>query len=337
MESRIGVAINEEEETMSHAWRTAILTFWGVIGIGALNAAIAQEYPNKPVRWVVSNSPGALADTVSRLVAPEMSKFLGQPIVVENRTGGGNLIGYEHVARQAAPDGYTVVAAVASELATYPVTVKDLRFDPVKDLPVLVGIVESRLVMGSAASDPWKSFNEFVAHARANPGKLNYGTSAALTRLLSGAVIQKLDLNMVDIPYTGGGPMFQAALAGQVQMVFVGESTALGNPEKFRVLAVTGDKRRPPFMDIPTFAELGHPQIPGLYVSLNTAAGLPRQALDRLYDAASKALQNQDIRARFAKISLQVVDEPRENVGKRVPEEARLFAEIAKRAGMQPQ
>jgi len=322
---------------MKLASRFAMSMLSGIVAIGLTSTSMAQEYPSKPVRWVVSNSPGALADTVARLVAPELSRSLGQPVVVENRTGGGNLIGYEYVARQAAPDGYTVVAAVASELATYPVTVKDLRFDPVKDLPVLIGIVESRLVMGSSSAVPWKTFNEFVANVRTNPGKFNYGTSAALTRLLSGAVIQKLDLNMVDIPYTGGGPMFQAALANQVQMVFVGESTALGNPEKFRVLAVTGDKRRAPFFDVPTFAELGHPQIPGLYVSLNTAVGLPRAALDKLHDAAGRALQNADLRARLSKLSLQVVEETRDNAGKRVPEDARLFAEIAKRAGMQPQ
>lgn len=299
--------------------------------------SFAQGFPNRPVRVIVPGTAGSSSDSTARIVANDMGRHLGQPVVVENRAGANSIIGSEYVALQAPADGYTLLLSSVTGLVSLPLITKDLRFDPVKDLPVLIGLVESRLAMGSSSALPWKTFNEFVTQARAEPGKLNYGTSAALTRLLAGAVIQKLELNMVDIPYTGGGPMFQALLAGQVHMGFVGESTALGNPDRFRVLAVTGEKRRPPFLDVPTFAELGHTQIPGLYVSLNTAVGVPRAALDKLYDATSRALQIPDIRGRFAKLSLQVVEEPRENVGKRVPEEARLYAEIAKKAGMQPQ
>lgn len=126
------------------------------------------------------------------------------------------------------------------------------------------------------------------------------------------------------------------ALAGQVQTVFCGESTALGNPGKFRVLAVAGEKRRAPFLDVPTFAEPCHRRIPGLYVPLNAALGRPRALIDRLYDAAGRALRSSERGSRVSRLSLQVVEDSREGVGRRVPGAAKLFAGIAKKAGMQP-
>lgn len=306
-----------------------------VLGVCTVGAA-AQDYPNRPVRLVVANSPGAFADLVARLVGPELAKQLNQPVVVENRPGAANLIGYEYVAKRVPADGYTLVAAVASELATYPVTVKELNFDPVRDLPAIVGIAESRLVMGSGAAQPWQNFQELVTYAKANPGKLNAASSAALTRLLTAAVVQRLGLDVVDVPYNGGGPMFQSLLAGQSHFGFVGESTAIPNAEKFRVLAATGKSRRPPFMNVPTFAELGVPQIPGLFLSLNGPVGIPKPIIERIGSSTQKVLLQPEMKERFGKLSLTVVEDPPETAAARVPEEARLYAEIAKNAGMQP-
>jgi tripartite-type tricarboxylate transporter receptor subunit TctC len=299
-------------------------------------AAWPQEFPSRPIRLIASNSPGTLVDTVARVFAPEFSKFVGQPVIVENRQGASNTIGYEFVAKSS-PDGYTLGTAVASELATYPVTIKELRFDPLRDLPNITGLVESRLVMVTSTAHPWKTFGELVANARANPGKLNYGSSSALTRLLAESVIQGQSLNIVDIPYSGGGPMIQAILSGQVHMGFLGESTALANPEKMRVLAATGERRKPPFLEIPTFRELGHPQVPGLYVFMVGPTGIPRSSTDKIASAAARALQVPDVKARFAKLSVEVVEESPDAAARRLPEEARSYADIAKKIGMLPQ
>ena len=301
-------------------------------------AAVAwsQEFPSRPMRLIASNSPGTLVDTVARVFAPEFAKFVGQPVIVENRQGASNTIGYEFVAKSP-PDGYTIGIAVASELATYPVTIKDLRFDPLRDLPNLTGLVESRLVMVTSTSHPWKTFGELVANARANPGKLNYGSSSALTRLLAESVIQGQTLNIVDIPYPGGGPMIQAILSGQVHMGFLGESTALANPDKMRVLAATGERRKPPFLETPTFRELGHPQVPGLYVFMVGPVGIPKSVTDKIVISAARALQVPEVKARFAKLSVEVVEESPDAAARRLPEEARSYADIAKKIGMLPQ
>lgn len=299
-------------------------------------AAWPQEFPSRPIRLIASNSPGTLVDTVARVLAPEFSKFVGQPVIVENRQGASNTIGYESVAKSS-PDGYTLGTAVASELATYPVTIKDLRFDPLRDLPNITGLVESRLVMVTSTAHPWKAFGELVANARANPGKLNYGSSSALTRLLAESVIQGQSLKIVDIPHSGGGPMIQAILSGQVHMGFVGESTALANPERMRVLAATGERRKPPFLEIPTFRELGHPQVPGLYVFMVGPVGIPKSSTDKIANAAARALQAPDVKARFAKLSMEVVEESPDAAARRLPEEARSYADIAKKIGMLPQ
>jgi len=324
------------EETMP-VFSLPVLRGVAVVALLSIGSAgLAQEYPSRPIRLIASNSPGTLVDTVARVFSPEFAKLLGQAVIVENRQGASNTIGYDFVAKSP-PDGYTIGTAVASELATYPVTIKDLRFDPLRDLPNIAGLVESRLVMVTSAGHPWRSFGELVANARANPGKLNYGSSSALTRLLAESVIQGQTVNIVDIPFPGGGPMIQSILTGQVHMGFVGESTALANPEKMRVLAATGERRRPPFLDVPTFRELGHPQIPGLYVFLVGPAGIPKAATDKIAAASARALQVPEVKARLAKLSLEVVDETPDAAARRLPEEARSYAEIAKKSGIQPQ
>jgi tripartite-type tricarboxylate transporter receptor subunit TctC len=334
--NRAGIPIADSEELMSGFLPGVRRWMMAVPLLALVSVAWAQDYPTRPIRLIASNSPGTLVDTVARVFAPEFSRFVGQPVIVENRQGAANTIGYDFVAKSA-PDGYTIGTAVASELATYPVTIKELRFDPLRDLPNLMGLVESRLVMVTSTSHPWKSFGELVANARANPGKLNYGSSSALTRLLAESVIQGQSLNIVDIPYSGGGPMIQSILSGQVHMGFVGESTALANPEKMRVLAATGDRRKPPFLDVPTFRELGHPQVPGLYVFMVGPVGIPKSAVEKIVSASARALQVPEVKARFAKLSVEVVDESPDAAARRLPEEARSYAEIAKKIGMQPQ
>src|SRR5262249_57018 len=137
----------------------------------------------------------------ARTIAPEMSKILGQPVVVENKAGGNAVIGFEYVAKQSAPDGYTILIANMPNQALMPLTVNDLRFDPIKDLPPLVGVAEQRLLIGSSTKMPWKSMQEMVAYNRANPGKLNYGSPSILTGLVIRGLVQDLKLEGTFIPY----------------------------------------------------------------------------------------------------------------------------------------
>lgn len=301
----------------------------------AAGTARPQDYPTKPLRIVVPSSPGQLLDIAARVMGPEMSKSLGQPVIVENKTGASQLIGYEHVARQSPADGYTMATVNVPGLATLPVTTKDLRFDPLKDLPPFLVLGEGRITLGSSSKLPWKSFAELVAYAKANPGKLNYGTSSVNARLATEALVRDLAIQGTHVPYPAAGPYVQALATGEVHMGLISDNGAIGLGDRFRVLAVSGEERRPPFLDVPTFKELHYPQIRGLSFSLNVRSGTPKAALDKLRAAGLRALQQPEVKATMAKLQLQPVSDTPEEAAKRLAEEASFFAEMAKKVGIQ--
>ena len=314
--------------------------FWLIAGIASVtlaDSAVAQTFPVKPVKIVVPSAPGAAADILARAIAPDMSQFLGQSVFVENRTGAGSLIGFEYVARQVPADGHTGIIAAVTGLAILPLTVKDLRFDALKDLPPVIGLVEARLIFGSPAKVPWKSLGEMVTYARANPGKLNHGGSNATVRFWNDALIRGLGIDVVYIPYKESSAYFQALATGEIQMGFVAESSAITLGEKFRVLAATGERRSAASRDVPTLAELGHPRIRGVSYSLNVPAGTPKPAFEKLHAAASRALQQQDVKVRLEKLRMEIDGGPTEAAAKRLAEEAAVLAEVAKASGVQPE
>lgn len=307
--------------------------------LGALGptTAAAQEYPNKPIRYIVPNTPGVIVDIVARVMAVEMGKTLGQPMVVENKPGGNYVVGFEYVARQAPADGYTVVSVLVPSMAILPVTARGLSFDPLKDLPPVIGLAEGKYVFGTATSQPWKTLAEVAAAAKAAPGKFNFGESSPPVYLLAEFLLSGLGVNVAHIPYSSGGGYLQALIAGEVQMGFVGEGSAIGFGEKFRVLGVTGASRSPAYPNVPTFRELGHPAIPGLSLALNVRAGTPKTITDRLYASAAKALQSPEVKAQFAKLQLDVTGQPGELAARALADEAKMYSEVAARIGFKPQ
>ena len=320
---------------MSSTLRITCLALASLAALLGTSMASAQNYPAKPVRYIVPYGPGATLDIVARTMAPEMSKALGQPLIVENKPGADAIIGLEHVAKQSPADGYTVTIAAVAGLATLPLTVKELRFDPLKDLPPVISMVEGAYIFGSAAKYPWKNYAEFVTNGRANPGKLNYGASSTAVRLLSEALIRAVGIHVVYIPYKEGGAYITSVGAGEVQMGFMSEGSAIGLGDRFRALAVTGATRRATYRDAPTFAELGHPEIRGVAYSLNVAAGTPKPIVDRLNAAASIALQQPEVRAQYGKMRLDVVGGTPEEAARILATMAKTYAEIAKNVGIQ--
>jgi tripartite-type tricarboxylate transporter receptor subunit TctC len=299
-------------------------------------AAAAQEFPTRPVHYIVPYSPGTGQDLIARLLAPEMSKTLGQPVLVENRPGATTIIGYESVAKAPA-DGYTIAATLVTDLVTLPVTVKDLRFDPIKDLPPIIGLAEGRFVLVSSTTMPWKSFDDLVAAAKASPGKLNYGAASVIGRLSTEAVLRGRGLDVLFVPYSNGAAYVKALAAGEVQIGFLAAAAANGLGERARILATTGDKRMPALPDAATFGELGFPHLRGLSHAIHGPAGIPRATFQKLQGAAQAALQRPEIRAGFAKLQLEIVEQPPEVAARRAAEEAAFLADVAKKVGIQPQ
>jgi tripartite-type tricarboxylate transporter receptor subunit TctC len=300
--------------------------------------AYGQDYPSKPMRFVVPYSAGSPPDIVARLLGAEMSRSLGQPIVVENKPGADTVIGYEHVARQAPADGYTIAIVPISNSAILPLIHKDLHFDPVNDLLPFVSLVEGRLVFGVSAATPWKSFDEVVAAVRANPNKWNYGAPSVLLRFPMLVLIQRLGLELTYVPYPQAASNYTALMVNDVQMGFLSEASAVATlKDKFRVVAVTGDRSSRSYPQAPTFASLGYPQLPSNVFSFSVRSGTPQPIVDKLRAAAIKALQAPEVRSKLDAMQFEIIDESAEAARQRLADQAKLFAEVARKVGIEPQ
>jgi len=300
-------------------------------------ASLAQQFPNKPLRIIVPSSPGVSTDLVPRSISPTLAKVLGQPVVVENRPGAGMSLAFEHVAKQSAPDGYTIALVSVSDLVLYPLLNKEVRFDALKDLPPFVDLCDGPLILNSASIHPWKSFPEMVSYARANPGKLNYGASTPTTRLPMVMLFQELGINAVYIPYSGGGPYIQGVVSGEVHLGLTLEGTVTQYKDKLIPLAIVGSKRRPTLPNTPSLAELGHPKVVGgITFSFNLPAGTPKPVVDRLNAATNQALQSAEVKELIAKLNYDIVGGTQESAAKRLADSARAYADAAKSAGISP-
>jgi tripartite-type tricarboxylate transporter receptor subunit TctC len=266
-----------------------------------------------------------------------MPKTLGQPVVVENKPGAAEVVGYEFVAKQVPADGYTIALGTVSSLALMPVIMKELRFDPLKDLPPIIGLTEGRLILTTPINAPWKSFKEMLERVKAAPGKYNFGAGTPSSRFPMLIAMQQLGMDIVFIPYSTGGPYVQGLLAGDVQMGFLGMNSGIVYKDKLRVLAVTGTERRAPYQDVPTFMEVGLPQIHGLSHMLNVPVGTPRVAIDKLHASAIQAAKLPAVQSQLEKLGLDVRIRSADEANKYMQDEARSYVESAKRAGIRPE
>jgi tripartite-type tricarboxylate transporter receptor subunit TctC len=316
---------------LARAGLIGLLTVWGGQG------AFAQEFPNRAITIVVPNGPGA-ADIPFRIIAPAMAKVLGQPVVVENREGAATLIGSNYVAKERPADGYTLSGQSVNALLTLPLTVKNSGLDPLKELPPLLNVSSSKLVLVANANQPWKTFPEMVAYAKANPGKLNYASSSSTTRLLTEMLFRAEGIDVAYVPFRATGTAITSIQAGETQVGLTIETLALAGGDKLRVIGQTGDKRSAKLPDVPTFAELGYPKLPGATYTLNVRAGTPKPIADKLYAAAEQALKDPEVQAQFDKLSMQVMPPlSTEDVIKSEQEQSKNFADVAKQIGLEPE
>jgi len=313
------------------------MTVAASICVALSQPALSQEYPSKPITLVVPNTAATTLDLIARLTGTELAKALNQSVIVENRTGAEGTIGMYYVAKQAPADGYTVLVAFVTTMATIPLTMKNPRFDPLRELPPVIGLVEGRQVVVSSSALPWTTFQQFVAWGKQNPGKVNWGSPTANTRLVTESLLRGVGLDTVYIPYSGGAQYLQALVTGDLHIGFTTESGVANFGTRFRPLGVTGASRAAKFPDVPTFIELGQPQVPALNVALYVRAGTPTAIINRLHAAASSVLKNPESRERYAKVGFSPVDEDPVTANKRLQAEATLYAEIAKKAKIEPQ
>jgi tripartite-type tricarboxylate transporter receptor subunit TctC len=264
--------------------------------------AAAQDYPDRPINFIIPFTPGGGADTIGRIVADKVSQILKQPVVVENRPGAGGNIAAELVAK-AKPDGYTVLQGnIAHSMS--PALYKDVAYDVTKDLEPVTQLGSTAYIVAVHPDVPAKTFQELVELARSKPGELNYASSGAggPSHLAMELLKSELGIDLVHIPYKGGAPALTDLLAGEVQVALLSIPTALPLMEagEIRGLAVTSLKRSPIVPDLPTVAESGVPGYEGApWYAVMVPAGTPQPIIEKLYESFSEALADPEVDARM--------------------------------------
>jgi tripartite-type tricarboxylate transporter receptor subunit TctC len=266
-------------------------------------AAAAQGYPDRPIKLIVPYPPGGSTDPVARLLASDLSARLGQPVVVDNRPGAAGSIGTEAVAR-AAPDGYTLLLHT-SVIATDPTFKKTLPYDVRRDLAPVTLAVNGPYLLVVNPTLPVKNVAELIAYAKTNPGKLNFGSAGQGS---SGHLIGELfktsaGIDMVHVPYKGGGPSITGLMGNEVQLLFdtISGSGALAESGKLRALAVTSSARSPALPNVPTISESGLKDFSVVYwLGIFAPAKTPPEIVDKLYKAFRASLDNPDVSAKLA-------------------------------------
>jgi tripartite-type tricarboxylate transporter receptor subunit TctC len=271
----------------------------------AFMPALAQSYPERPVRIIVPTPAGGPVDVMARLIAAGLPATLGQNVIVENKPGAGNTLG-SRLAAEAAPDGYTLMVSAASGLIISPIIYKTAGYDAASFAPIAL-IAETPQLLVVNAQLPFKTVAELVAYAKANPGKLNYSTggSGTLPHLAAELFKKTTGINIVHVPYKGGGPALTGVMAGEVQMTFdpVATSMQLIKDGRLRALAIAGPKRVAALPDVPTMAESGYQSFTvGAWTALLAPKGTPAAIIAKLNDGVNKALQSEQMKSTLARL-----------------------------------
>ena len=308
--------------------------------IAASTLAIAQSYPAKPIRLIVPAATGGGIDISARILGPKLAEYLGQPIVVENRTGWGTNTGTEFVAH-AAPDGYTLLMGVSS-LSISPFIQKTMPFDVVKDFAPISLVVVVPNILVAHPSVPAASVKELIAYAKARPGQLNYATGGfgGNQHLGMELFLHATGLKMTTIVYKGVGPAVVDVVAGHVPMMMANVMSALPyiKSGRMRAYGVTSLKRTNIAPDIPTLDELG---VPGFEVvqwfGILAPANTPRDIITKLHAVTVRALQDPVIRERFINDGGDPVGNTPEEFAAVIRDDLKKWAKVTKDAGIKPE
>jgi tripartite-type tricarboxylate transporter receptor subunit TctC len=304
----------------------------------AAGSALAQPYPSKPVKLIVPFPAGSATDQIARVIGSELQGALGQPFVVDNKPGAQGTIAAEGVAKSA-PDGYTLMVSTNTPQAAAPALFKQLRYDPVKDFAPIARLGTISFMLMVQADFPAKSFKEFLAHAKANPGKLSGGYGSAGSQVSQAMMRSMGKVEFVDVPYKGLPQAITDVLGGAISFTFADLANALAQQKggKLRGLAVTSEKRSPLAPEVPAIAEelKGYELI--AWFALMAPAGTPREIVKALYDATSKSLQKNEIKDKFALLGTDVAPLDPAQLEAFIKSEIAKWGKMAKEAGIQPQ
>ena len=303
--------------------------------------APAQTYPTKTIRWIVPYTPAGITDNVTRIVTQRVQEQTGWNIVVENKPGANSILGAD-LAAKSAPDGYTFLTVIAAHAANATLYAGKLPYDPVKSFaPVsLAGIAP--LIMTANNNFPAKDVKELIAYAKANPGKISFGSSGigAAAHLTTELFKQTAGIDMVHIPYKGTAPALQDLMGGNIQILVDVPSTLMPHVRggKIKALAMFSNKRITSALEVPTMAEAGGPALESsTWVLFLAPAGTPRDIVNRMSAEVAKAISASDIKGRFDSLGIEPVGNTPEQAGKFLADEIAKWSKVISTAGVKPE
>jgi tripartite-type tricarboxylate transporter receptor subunit TctC len=288
-----------------------MLKFLATLFVVFSSSVLAQTWPAKPVRVLVNVAPGGVADVTMRVLGARLTETLGQPFIVENRAGGDGYIGFEAVAR-ADPDGYTLVYSPGSSMMIAPHIVNRPDLDPTKALVPVVPTGRVSLYVITHPKVPVTNYAEFAAYARANPGKLNYGTPGNGTspHIATEVYAREAKVKLNHVPYKGAGPALNDLLAGVIDLMFdPGPGIQQARTGKVKMIAIAGPKRHADFPDVPTLEENGVKGVDGgPHFGFYTTAGTPQAAIERLNREVIRLMQEPAVLERFRALAVDLAE-----------------------------
>lgn len=288
--------------------------FWTAVLFASLaGTALAQgpAFPSKPVKWIVPYPPGGITDSVTRIVTQKLSDAIGQPIVIENKPGANSIVGADLVAK-APPDGYTMLTVIAAHAANATLYAGRLPFDPVKSFTPISLVAIAPLIMTVNNNFPAKDVKDLIAYAKANPGKVSFGSSGvgSATHLTFELLKQTAGLDMVHIPYKGTAPALTAVIAGDIQVLGDVPSSLMPHVRagKIRALGMFSSQRVAGAPEVPTLPEAGGPAIEGsTWVLFLAPAGTPQAVINKLAGEITRIVAAPDMKARFEQLGIEAV------------------------------
>jgi tripartite-type tricarboxylate transporter receptor subunit TctC len=298
----------------------------------------AQTYPTRPIKVVVPFPPGGPTDGMARIISDRLGAVLGQPIVVENRGGAGGSIGGKFVA-ESDPDGYTVLMTPGGALTTGPAVNPNIGYDPAKAFASVGELIETPTIISVSPGLPTASMAEVVAYAKANPGKLKWGSQGFGTapHLLAEMFKLEAGVNIVHVPYRGTGPLLNGILAGEVQIIADPSTTSLPYIQdgKLRPIAIASNARDPKLPSVPTVVEAGFPKLQSsFWLAVVAPAGTPRDIINKLNDAFRQALAAPETRARLDTLDAKVKIGTPEDLDKMLAGERAQWTAVVKAANI---
>ncbi len=298
----------------------------------------AQTYPSKPIRWIVPYTPGGYTDNVTRMVTARLQTLLGQTIIVENKPGANSIIGADMVAK-AAPDGYTMLTVITAHAANATLYDGRLPFDFFKNLAPVSLVAVSPLILTVSKDFPAKNMAELIAYAKANPGKVSYGSSGvgSAAHLTSELLSHTAGIEMVHIPYKGTAPAVADLMANNIQMLIDVPSSMMThvNGGKVRALGLFAQNRLPVAPEVPTIAQSGGPAIDSSsWVMFLAPGGTPQDIQLKLAKAVEEVVQSPEMKARFAELGIIAVGSMPGETTKFLKEEVKKWGDVIKTANV---